>query len=57
MTGIWNIIGDKTEVAIQNAKILEQHCIKKGLKPHTVAFAPATEVYRVLEEILVYYSL
>lgn len=51
MTGIWAILGDKSEAAIKNAKGLEMHCRELGLKPHTVAFIPSTEVYKILELI------
>ena len=49
MAGLWEIIGGKTETAILNAKFLEQQCLKKGQKRHTVAFTPATEVYKIME--------
>lgn len=52
MPDIWEIIGDKTETAIQNAKMLEQQCLKKGLKQHTVAFMPSTEIYRIIEFLI-----
>lgn len=49
MPKVWEIIGNKTETAIRNAKVLEQQCFEKGLKPHTVAFTPSTEVYKIME--------
>ena len=52
MAGIWDIIGDKTDTAIQNAKFLEQQCLEKELKRHTVAFTPSTEVYIIMELLL-----
>ena len=48
MKGLWERIGDKTETAISNAIILEDKCLEQSLKPHTVAFMPSTEVYRIL---------
>lgn len=52
MPGLWKIIGDKTETAIRNAKFLQQQCVDKGLKQHTVAFTPSTEVYKIVELVL-----
>ena len=49
MNGIWGILGDKTDIAIRNAIILEQECMNKGLKRHTVAFSPSTEVYKIIK--------
>ena len=49
MTGIWEIIWNKTDTAIHNAKVLEQQCFEKGIKLHTVAFTPSTEVYKIVE--------
>ena len=42
----------KTAFAVKNAKILEKHCLESGLRPHTVSFAPSTEVYKVFVEFL-----
>ena len=52
MPGLWDILGDKSEVAIKNAKELEKYCIELGLKPHTVAFMPSTEIYKIISLIL-----
>ncbi|MBR5380036.1 MAG: RloB domain-containing protein [Clostridia bacterium] len=52
MTGIWSILGDKSNDAIKNAKELERHCLELGLKPHTVAFMPSTEIYKIVSIIL-----
>ncbi len=52
MPKIWEKIGHKTETAIHNAKLLEQQCLKKGLKRHTVAFTPTTEVYKIIEKLI-----
>ena len=49
---VWEIIGDKTETAIRNAKSLENQCLEKGLKQHTVEFKPSTEVYKIMELLL-----
>ena len=49
MTGIREIIWNKTDTAIHNAKVLEQQCFEKGIKLHTVAFTPSTEVYKIVE--------
>ena len=38
--------------ACENAKKLEQHNLSLGRKPHTAAFLPSTEVYKVIEAIL-----
>lgn len=53
MLGVWEIVGDKTENAIQNAKSLENQCLEKGLKRHTVEFTPSTEVYKIIELLFV----
>ncbi len=52
MTGIWEIIGSKTEAAIHNAKILEQKCLESGKTWHTVDFSPSTEVYKIIELLI-----
>ncbi len=52
MPGIWEMIGTKTEIAIQNSKFLEQKCLEKGLKQHTAAFTPSTEVFRIMEILI-----
>ena len=52
MTDIWAILGDKSKDAIKNAKELEKHCLESGLKPHTVAFMPSSEIYKILSMIL-----
>ena len=49
MKGLWDRIGDKTKTAISNAIILENKCLEQSLKPHTTAFMPSTEVYKILE--------
>ena len=49
MTGIRDIIWNRTTAAIQNAKMLERQCFEKGIKLHTVAFTPSTEVYKIVE--------
>jgi hypothetical protein len=52
MAGIWRIIGNKTEAAIHNAKILEQKCLESGKTWHTVDFSPSTEVYKIIELLI-----
>ncbi len=52
MPGLWAMLEDKTEVAIKNAKELEKYCLELGLKPHTVAFMPSTEIYKIFSLIL-----
>lgn len=42
----------KTKTAIANAKRLEENCKSSGLRRHTVAFCPSTEVYKVFEDFL-----
>ena len=49
MKNLWERISDKTETAIFNAMILEDKCLEQSLKPHTVAFMPSTEVYKILK--------
>ena len=38
--------------AIRNAQKLEQYCLNDQKKPHTVVFAPSTEVYKIFTEFL-----
>ena len=52
MPGIWDAIGTETDIAIRNARYLELQCLEKGLKRHTVAFTPSTEVYKIMELLL-----
>ena len=52
MPGIWEIIGNQTETAVRNAKLLERQCLDKGMERHTVAFAPSTEVYKIIEILI-----
>ena len=43
---------DKTNKAIENAKKMEKHCLYSGHTPHTVAFSPSTDVYKIFEIFL-----
>lgn len=43
---------DKTNKAIENAKKMEKHCLDSGHVPHTVAFSPSTDVYKIFESFL-----
>lgn len=43
---------DKTNKAIENAKKMEKHCLDSGHTPHTVAFSPSTDVYKIFEIFL-----
>ena len=52
MAGIREIIWNKTDTAINNAKMLEQQCFEKGIKLHSVAFTPSTEVYKIVELLI-----
>ena len=52
MAGIREIIWNKTDTAIHNAKMLEQQCFEKGIKLHSVAFTPSTEVYKIVELLI-----
>ena len=45
---------DNIDTAIQNAKELEKHCLSAGLTPHKVSFAPSTEIYKLIEDLLRY---
>ena len=49
MTGIWELLESKTEIAVKNAKTLEQRCLEKGLRKHRVSFTPSTEIYKIFE--------
>ena len=49
MTGIWELLESKTELAVKNAKTLEQRCLEKGLRKHCVSFTPSTEIYKIFE--------
>ncbi|MBO4261836.1 MAG: RloB domain-containing protein [Clostridia bacterium] len=50
--GLYKVLADNTGIAIANAKTLEKACIEAGYVPHTVEFSPSTEVYRVVEYLL-----
>lgn len=42
----------KEQMAIKNAKKLERYAMETGKRPHTVDFAPASDVYKIFEEFL-----
>ena len=45
-------LSSKTDEAISNAKALEKKCLDSGYTPHTVAFSPSTEIYKILEYLI-----
>ena len=49
--GMYKVLCEKTKEAVQNAKALENSCMKAGYIPHTVHFSPSTEVYIIAEEL------
>ena len=51
--GLYNALSKDTLKAIENAKRLEQICIESGYAPHSVEFSPSSEVYKVVEAIIV----
>ena len=38
--------------AIHNAQRLEKYCLSNNTQPHTVAFTPSTDVYKIFTEFL-----
>ena len=50
-TDMYDQTKDKLQTAVKNAKKQEMHCVGAGNKPHTSAFQPSTEVYRIIEVI------
>lgn len=50
--GMYELLREKLEYAVKNAKKLEQYNLQDGKKPHTVEFMPSTEVYRIIETIM-----
>jgi len=48
---IFEILEDKLDFAIKNAKKLERHNLEDGKKPHTVEFSPSSEVYKIFEDL------
>lgn len=48
---MYELTKDALQTAVNNAKKQEQHCLDAGNKPHTSAFQPSTEVYRIMEAI------
>lgn len=48
---MYELTKDALQTAVKNAKKQEQHCLDAGNKPHTSAFQPSTEVYRIMEAI------
>ena len=49
---IYKKLAGLEEVAIKNAKRLENNCQEQGKKQHTVAFRNSTEVYKIFEKII-----
>ncbi len=50
--GLYDALSPDTDKAIKNAKTMEKVCMDAGYTPHTVEFSPSTEVYKVVESIL-----
>lgn len=40
------------ELKKYNAEKMEKHCLDSGHTPHTVAFSPSTDVYKIFEIFL-----
>lgn len=49
---MYTLLQDLQQDAVSNAKRLESHCMECSRQPHTVEFAPSTEMYKVVESIL-----
>ncbi len=47
---MFKITQDALQVAVKNAEYLEQECVKRRYKKHTVEFSPSTEIYKVIRE-------
>ena len=52
---IKEVLSDKLLIAIDNAKKLESFCCELRIKKHTVAFQPCTEVYKIIEQLKLFY--
>lgn len=51
-SGMYQRLSSNTQTAIDNAKDLEDRCIRAGYMKYTVEYAPSTEVYKLAEELL-----
>lgn len=51
MKGLKDILDEHLGRAVLNAKHLDNYNQQAGRKPHTYDYQPATEVYRIIEEI------
>lgn len=49
---VYESLKGKERAAAENAKKLEAYCKSLGKIPHTVDFAPSSEVYRIFEEFI-----
>lgn len=49
--GIFEILLPKQEIAINNAKKLENYNLQNKKIKHTVEFMPSTEIYKIIEHI------
>ena len=45
---VYDVLGDKIELAIKNCKRLHQYNLSSGKKIHTVEFSPYTDVYKLV---------
>ena len=48
---MFDLLSEKVDFAVDNAKKLEAELIKDGKNIHSVEFMPSTEVYRIVEYI------
>ena len=46
---VYDILVDKTDMAVNNCKKLYQYNMSNKKKPHTVDFSPYSEIYKVVE--------
>lgn len=46
---VYDILVNKTDIAVKNCKKLYQHNMSIKKKPHTVDFSPYSEIYKVVE--------
>ena len=49
---MYELLHQRQDNAVKNAKKLENYNLQSGKRPHTVEFRPSTEVYRIIETIM-----
>lgn len=52
--GIYQIIRERTSIAIQNAENLEKKALNNGYKKYAASFSPTTDMYKVARQIMMF---